>query len=121
MINYLANPRRFLQFSKIIDPILALFSILLITSGLYFSLIASPSDYQQGDTVRIMYVHVPSAWLASILYFALATSCIIFLIWKHPLADICARCIAPVGLIFSLLTLITGSLWGKPMWMSIND
>ena len=63
-----------------------------------------------------MYVHVPSAWLASILYFAMAGCAAIFLIWKHPLADISARCIAPIGLIFSLLTLITGSLWGKPMW-----
>ena len=63
-----------------------------------------------------MYIHVPSAWLASILYFSLAISSAVYLIWKHPLADICGRSIAPVGLIFSLLTLITGSLWGKPMW-----
>ena len=116
MINYLANPKRFLKFSKIIEPILAYSSLILIIFGLYFSLIDSPADYQQGHTVRIMYVHVPSAWLASILYFALASCSIIFLIWKHPLADISARCIAPIGLMFSLLTLLSGSLWGKPMW-----
>ena len=116
MINYLANPRRFLNFTKLIEPFLAIISLILLLLGLYFSLIASPPDYQQGETVRIMYVHVPSAWLASILYFSLAVSSIMFLIWKNPLADISARCIAPVGLVFSILTLITGSLWGKPMW-----
>ena len=116
MINYLANPNRFLKFSKVIQPLLGYSSLILITIGLYFSLLDSPVDYQQGHTVRIMYVHVPSAWLASILYFAMAGCAAIFLIWKHPLADISARCIAPIGLIFSLLTLITGSLWGKPMW-----
>ncbi len=116
MINYLANPNRFLKFSKVIQPLLGYSSLILITIGLYYSLLDSPVDYQQGHTVRIMYVHVPSAWLASILYFAMAVCAAIFLIWKHPLADISARCIAPIGLIFSLLTLITGSLWGKPMW-----
>ena len=63
-----------------------------------------------------MYVHVPSAWLASGLYLSLAISCIFYLVWKHPLADIISRSIAPIGALFSLLTLITGSLWGKPMW-----
>ena len=116
MINYLANPRRFLNFFKFWEPIFGVFSLLLIICGLYYSLIGSPADYQQGDTVRIMYVHVPSAWLASILYFSLAISSAVYLIWKHPLADICSRSIAPVGLFFAVLTLITGSLWGKPMW-----
>ena len=105
MINYLANPKRFLKFSKVIQPLLGYSSLILITIGLYFSLLDSPVDYQQGHTVRIMYVHVPSAWLASILYFAMAGCATVFLIWKHPLADVSARCIAPVGLIFSLLTL----------------
>ena len=116
MINYLANPRRFLNFFKFWEPIFGVFSLLLIICGLYYSLIGSPADYQQGDTVRIMYVHVPSAWLASILYFSLAISSAVYLIWKHPLADVCSRSIAPVGLFFAVLTLITGSLWGKPMW-----
>jgi heme exporter protein C len=88
----------------------------MISLGLYYGLFDSPKDYQQGDAVRIMYVHVPSAWLASFLYFSLALSCIFYLVWKHPLADLIANAIAPIGLIFSILTLITGSLWGKPMW-----
>jgi heme exporter protein C len=88
----------------------------MISLGLYYGLFDSPKDYQQGDAVRIMYVHVPSAWLASFLYFSLALSCIFYLVWKHPLADLIANTIAPIGLIFSILTLITGSLWGKPMW-----
>ena len=88
----------------------------MISLGLYYGLFDSPKDYQQGDAVRIMYVHVPSAWLASFLYLSLAVSCIFYLVWKHPLADLIANAIAPIGLIFSILTLITGSLWGKPMW-----
>jgi heme exporter protein C len=88
----------------------------LIASGLYFGLFDSPQDYQQGDAVRIMYVHVPSAWLASFLFLSLAVSCIFYLAWKHPLADIISNTIAPIGAMFSVLTLVTGSLWGKPMW-----
>ena len=78
MINYLANPKRFLKFSKVIQPLLGYSSLILITIGLYFSLLDSPVDYQQGHTVRIMYVHVPSAWLASILYFAMAACALLF-------------------------------------------
>jgi heme exporter protein C len=88
----------------------------MILLGLYYGLFDSPEDYQQGDAVRIMYVHVPSAWLASFLFFSLAISCIFYLVWKHPLADLISNAIAPIGAIFSVLTLVTGSLWGKPMW-----
>jgi heme exporter protein C len=88
----------------------------MILLGLYYGLFDSPEDYQQGDAVRIMYVHVPSAWLASFLFFSLAISCIFYLVWKHPLADLISNAIAPIGAIFSILTLVTGSLWGKPMW-----
>jgi heme exporter protein C len=88
----------------------------MILLGLYYGLFDSPKDYQQGDAVRIMYVHVPSAWLASFLFFSLAISCIFYLVWKHPLADLISNAIAPIGAIFSVLTLVTGSLWGKPMW-----
>jgi heme exporter protein C len=88
----------------------------MILLGLYYGLFDSPQDYQQGDAVRIMYVHVPSAWLASFLFFSLAISCIFYLVWKHPLADLISNAIAPIGAIFSVLTLVTGSLWGKPMW-----
>ena len=116
MFDWLANPHRFSRLTGNLQLPLIILSTTLISLGLYYGLFDSPKDYQQGDAVRIMYVHVPSAWLASFLYFSLAISCIFYLVWKHPLADLIANAIAPIGLIFSVLTLITGSLWGKPMW-----
>ena len=116
MFDWLANPNRFKKITNKLEPLLMVISLLFIISGLYFSLFDSPKDYQQGDAVRIMYVHVPSAWLASFLYLSLAVSCIFYLVWKHPLADLISSSIAPIGALFSILTLITGSLWGKPMW-----
>ena len=116
MFDWLANPNRFKRITNKLEPFLIVISIILITSGLYFGLFDSPKDYQQGDAVRIMYVHVPSAWLASFLFLSLAVSCIFYLAWKHPLADIISNTIAPIGALFSVLTLVTGSLWGKPMW-----
>lgn len=116
MFDWLANPHRFSKLTGNLQLPLIILSTTMISLGLYYGLFDSPKDYQQGDAVRIMYVHVPSAWLASFLYFSLALSCIFYLVWKHPLADLIANTIAPIGLIFSILTLITGSLWGKPMW-----
>ena len=116
MFDWLANPHRFSKLTGHLQLPLIILSTTMISLGLYYGLFDSPKDYQQGDAVRIMYVHVPSAWLASFLYFSLAVSCIFYLVWKHPLADLIANAIAPIGLIFSILTLITGSLWGKPMW-----
>ena len=116
MFDWLANPHRFSKLTGNLQLPLIILSTAMISLGLYYGLFDSPKDYQQGDAVRIMYVHVPSAWLASFLYFSLAISCIFYLVWKHPLADLIANAIAPIGLIFSVLTLITGSLWGKPMW-----
>ena len=116
MFDWLANPHRFSRLTGNLQLPLIILSTTMISLGLYYGLFNSPKDYQQGDAVRIMYVHVPSAWLASFLYFSLAISCIFYLVWKHPLADLIANAIAPIGLIFSVLTLITGSLWGKPMW-----
>ena len=116
MFDWLANPHRFSRLTGNLQLPLIILSTMMISLGLYYGLFDSPKDYQQGDAVRIMYVHVPSAWLASFLYFSLAISCIFYLVWKHPLADLIANAIAPIGLIFSVLTLITGSLWGKPMW-----
>lgn len=116
MFDWLANPNRFKRITNKLEPFLIVISIILIASGLYFGLFDSPKDYQQGDAVRIMYVHVPSAWLASFLFLSLAVSCIFYLAWKHPLADIISNTIAPIGAMFSVLTLLTGSLWGKPMW-----
>ena len=105
----------FFWIERLIGFINSIFFILLLVA-LSFALIFSPPDYLQGDSVRIMYVHVPSAWLASFLYFSLSISCIFYLVWKHPLADLVSSSIAPIGALFSALTLITGSLWGKPMW-----
>ena len=116
MINWLANPNRFSKLTGNLQLPLIILSTTMILLGLYYGLFDSPQDYQQGDAVRIMYVHVPSAWLASFLFFSLAISCIFYLVWKHPLADLISRAIAPIGAIFSVLTLVTGSLWGKPMW-----
>lgn len=116
MINWLANPNRFSKLTGNLQLPLIILSTTMILLGLYYGLFDSPQDYQQGDAVRIMYVHVPSAWLASFLFFSLAISCIFYLVWKHPLADLISNAIAPIGAIFSILTLVTGSLWGKPMW-----
>ncbi len=116
MINLLANPNRFLKLISPVEISIAILAVSFLTFGLYFSLFNSPEDYQQGDTVRIMYIHVPCAWFASFLYLSIALASITFLVWKHQFADIIARSIAPLGLIFSILTLLTGSLWGKPMW-----
>ena len=89
---------------------------LLFIAGIYFALFASPADYQQGETVRIMYVHVPSAWMAMASYTFIAAMSATSLIWKHPLADIAARAAAPLGAGFTVIVLTTGSLWGKPTW-----
>lgn len=116
MFDYLANPTRFMRIADALLRPLAVLGLLLIAGGLYYGLIASPADYQQGETVRIMYVHVPAAWLASMGYVALGLCGLFYVIWRHPLADIALRAIAPVGALFAFLTLFTGAFWGKPMW-----
>ena len=116
MLHRFANPTRFLRLADVIQPWAAGLTLVLMVSGLYFALIGSPSDYQQGETVRIMYIHVPSAWMALFCYTALAVASGVALIWKHPLADLAARATAPIGASFTFLALVTGSLWGKPMW-----
>ena len=112
----LANPTRFMQWSGKLLPWCAVATVLLLGVGLYLALFVAPPDYQQGDTVRIMYVHVPSAWMASMVYAVMAAASAVALIWRHPLADIAAREAAPLGAGFTLLCLVTGSLWGEPMW-----
>jgi heme exporter protein C len=111
-----ANPARFLRLSAIILPWSAAVAALCLGAGLWFGLLASPADYQQGDSVRIMYIHVPSAWMGMFCYTAMAVFSAMALIWKHPLADLLAKATAPTGAAFTFLCLVTGSLWGKPMW-----
>jgi len=105
-----------LRLSRVLLPYCAALTIGLIGLGLYLGLFVSPEDYQQGDTVRIMYVHVPSAWMALFTYMLIAVASGVGLVWRHPLAFMVARAAAPLGAAFTALALITGSLWGKPMW-----
>ena len=111
-----ANPGRFLRLSGTVLPWLAIPALLITAIGLMWGLFYSPADWQQGDAVRIMYIHVPAAWLGSAGYFALALCSVVSLVWRHPLADLAAVEIGPVGAGFTALCLITGSLWGRPMW-----
>ncbi|MFS2325783.1 heme ABC transporter permease [Brucella sp. H1_1004] len=111
----LANPTRFLGFAGRILPWLAILSALFLAAGLYMVFL-SPDDYQQGLTVRIMYIHVPFAWLSMMCYSIMAISALGTLVWRHPLADVSIRAAAPLGAVFTALALATGSLWGKPMW-----
>ena len=90
--------------------------LVTFAAGLYFALFVSPPDYQQSETVRIMYVHVPAAWMAIFCYTVLAVASASALIWRHLVADMLAKATAPIGAAFTLLALATGSLWGKPMW-----
>ena len=116
MFHRFANPARFMALANILSPWLTVAATGLLVAGLYFGLLASPPDYQQGETVRIMYVHVPTAWMALFIYVALAGAGGAFLIWRHPLADVAAQAAAPIGAGFTAVALATGSLWGQPMW-----
>lgn len=111
-----ANPNRFMRLSARLLPWVGAATALLTAAGLYLALFASPPDYQQGETVRIMYVHVPAAWMAMFCYVSMAIAAAVGLIWRHPLADLAAKATAPVGAAFTFLALVTGSLWGRPMW-----
>ena len=112
----LANPTRFMELSGSILPWLASAAAVLIAYGLYLAFFVAPADYQQGETVKIMYIHVPSAWLAMMGYGFVALSSFGLLVFRHPLADVSAKAAVPIGAAFTALALLTGSLWGKPMW-----
>ncbi|MEQ1790044.1 MAG: heme ABC transporter permease, partial [Rickettsiales bacterium] len=112
----LANPAKFTRIADKVLPRIAVLTVFLLIFGIIEALFISPPDYQQGDSVRIMYVHVPSAWMSMMIYTIMAVASASFLIWRHPLADIAARASAPLGAGFTLITLVTGSIWGKPMW-----
>jgi len=111
----LANPDRFARFTRLLVPVLWAAAAVLLLIGTWFAFTA-PEDYQQGDTVRIMFVHVPAASVGLMIYGALGVSSFFALVFRHPLADAAARAAALPGAAYTLLALVTGSLWGKPMW-----
>jgi len=114
MLRY-ANPTKFLALSRTLRPWLAGATVLLLASGLALGL-SVPPDYQQGETVKLMFVHVPAAWTAMMAYGLMAAASLVGLVWRHPLADQAAKAAAPLGAAFTALGLATGSLWGRPMW-----
>ncbi|MFC0217253.1 heme exporter protein C [Pseudochelatococcus lubricantis] len=116
ILTALANPTRFLALSARVLPWMAGLSAVLLAVGLWLVFFQVPDDYQQGATVRIMYIHVPAAWLSLFLYAMMTGSAIGTLVWRHPLADVAQKAAAPIGAAFTLLCLVTGSIWGKPMW-----
>lgn len=116
MITYLANPKRFLKFEKIATPVFGGLAAICFVIGVWLGLFASPADEVQGESVRIMYVHVPAAYGASMAYAALAIASLVSFVWRHVLADSAARAFAVSGAVFTFLALVTGSLWGKPTW-----
>jgi heme exporter protein C len=111
-----ANPTQFMTLSARLLPWLIGLTALVLTIGLYMTFFRAPPDYQQGHTVKIMFVHVPSAWLGMMGYLLIAISSFGLLVFRHPLADVSAKAAAPIGAAFTFLALVTGSLWGKPMW-----
>ncbi len=116
MFSTFANPARFMAFSVWAAPLCALAALALFAVGLPWGLFYSPADYQQGETVRIMYVHVPAAWWSLAIYAFMGGASFVGLVWRHALADVAARAAAPIGAVFAGLCLITGSLWGAPTW-----
>jgi heme exporter protein C len=111
-----ANPTNFMRVANAIFPWAAGLAVLLFIVGLPLALYFSPPDYQQGETVRLFYVHVPSAWISMMAYGVIAAGSASFLIWRHPMANVTARAAAPIGALFTAVTLVTGMLWGQPMW-----
>ncbi len=111
-----ANPTRFLRIANAVLPWFAGLTVICFVAGLYLGLITAPPDYQQGETVRIMFVHVPAAWMALFVYSVMALASAVGFIWKHPLNDLVAKTSAPIGAAFTFLALVTGALWGQPMW-----
>jgi len=114
-ITELANPSQFLRVADRAMPWLAAATVLLFAVALYQAALA-PDDYQQGATVKIMFLHVPSAWLSMLCWGLMTVAALGTLVWRHPLADVTAKAAAPLGAAFTLLCLVTGSLWGRPEW-----
>ena len=112
----LANPLRFQRFATLVTPWFLLTGLGVLAVGLGMGLFVAPPDYLQGEVVRILYIHVPAAWFALGGYLGMALSALAARVWRHPLADLSVRAIAPVGALFAFLCLITGAIWGRPTW-----
>ena len=112
----LANPTRFLAFAERIMPWLIAATLFAFAVGIGQALFVAPDDYQQGATVKIMFIHVPSAWLGMFCWSLMSVAALGTLVWRHPLADVAAKTAAPIGAAFTFLCLFTGSMWGRPMW-----
>ncbi len=115
-LHALANPARFLRIARPLTPALLWLGALLIALGGWAGLTQTPPDYLQGETVRILYIHVPAAWLGMGGWSGIAMASIALLVWRHPLAAVAARAIAPAGATFAAICLVTGSIWGRPTW-----
>ncbi len=111
-----ANPTNFLRLASRLVPALATLSAVALAAGLYMAFFTAPADYQQGETVRIMYIHVPAAWISMLSYLVMTAAALATLVWRHPLAEAAQKAAAPLGAAFTFVCLVTGSLWGKPMW-----
>jgi heme exporter protein C len=110
-----ANPLRYQRLADAVLPWAGGLAVVLTVVGLYLALFVAPADYQQGEAYRIMFVHVPAAWMALMVYALMAVASVVGLVWRHPLAEVAARAAAPIGAAFTAIAMVTGSLWGKPM------
>lgn len=116
MLAYFANPDRFMRLSKWAMPLAAGLALVLLAIGLPWGLLFAPADFRQGESARIMYIHVPAAWWALGIYTFMAVASLMGLVWRHALADVAAKAAAPIGASYAALCLITGSFWGRPTW-----
>lgn len=115
-LHKLSSPPTFYRFAGVVRPWALGLALLLATVAAYGGLVLAPPDYQQHDAYRIIFIHVPSAWMSLFIYAAMGVSAFIALIWRIKLAEVVTMASAPIGAAFTLITLCTGSLWGKPMW-----
>jgi heme exporter protein CcmC len=111
-----ANPTKFLKLSGMLLPWLSVLAIAVTGGGLLWAWFGAPPDYQQGETIKIMFLHVPASWLCMFFYMIMTASALGTLVWRHPLADVSQKAAAPIGAAFTVISLVTGSLWGRPMW-----
>ncbi len=116
MINHFFSPKYIIKFTDSYLKHIITLMLICVISGIYYGFFVSPADYQQGEYVRIMYIHVPSAWLSLMIYMLMGISSFIYLVWRNPVFDLIAKSSAPIGSLFCFITLVTGSFWGKPIW-----